>query len=152
MVVAQEHHRVADDYPESIGLRDPHLFSHIVAVADAFDRLQNGKGTVEGLEPKQALDAVLANERLNPAAKALLRDVLGIYPRGTTLRLWDGGIAVVVSGGARRNNTPIVRRLLSADQTPDEKRPLLELTNAATNATPAAASDFFIDWRMTVLE
>ncbi len=152
MVVVQEHHRVADGYPESLGLRDPHLFSQIVAVADAFDRLQNGKGGVAGVEPKQALDAVVGDSRFNSEARALLRDVLGTYPRGTTLRLWDGGIGVVVSGGARRNHTPLVRRLLSADQMPDDARPLIELTNAASNATLAAASEFFIDWRTTVLE
>lgn len=152
MIVAQEHHRVADAYPDDAALREPHLFSQIVAVADAYDRLQNGQGGMPGIGPKDALEALRADGRYPAAVTQLLYDSLGEFPRGTTLRLWDGSVGVVVSGGARRGNAPIVRRILTPDQAPDDERPLLELTNAATNSTVMDPAEMFIDWRGTALE
>lgn len=152
LVVSQEHHRESDDFPEALALRDPHLFSLVVGVADAFDRLQNGLPWRPAVGPAAALRALeAAPEHYRPEVVALLRDVLGRYPRGTVLRLWDGSVGVVVSGGARRLHRPIVRRVLNPDQTADETGALLELEDPDGLAQEIDVSDVPFDWRVGVL-
>ena len=115
--VAQEHHRVGRDgtYPARDGLSRPHLFSRIVAVADAFDRLENGTPWRAPLAPAHALRAL--DEQFDATLVDLLRDTLGRYPRGTTLRLPDGSLVVVVEGGARRGHRPVARPLQARGKT-----------------------------------
>ena len=153
LVVSQEHHRLTDSYPEAIALREPHLFSQIVGIADAFDRLQNGSAFQQGVPPRAALARLQADpERYDPHVVRLLVDVLGRYPRGTVLRLWDGSVGVVVDGGASRGHRPVVRRLLKADQTEDSERTLIELTDPEDNAKVLDPNEVFVDWRTTVVE
>lgn len=68
------------------------------------------------------------------------------------LRLWDGGVGVVVDGGARRGHHPIVRRLLNADQSPNEEHALLELADPGAFSKEIDPNELFIDWRGVVVE
>lgn len=116
LIVVQEHHRVADGYPSPgrFRLSEPHLYSKIVAVCNAFDELQEGAWGA-ALGPAAALRALEEEpERYPEALVGVLRSVLGPYPRGTLLRLKDRSTAVVLEGGAIRSETPIVRVVLDS--------------------------------------
>ncbi len=124
LLVAQEHHLRPDGYPELEG--EPHPYSQIVGVADAFDQLSHGvKAT--GVGPAAALQALSDDDVLDPSVVALLWDVLGRYPRGSVLRLLDGSVVGVIDGGARRGDRPLARRVLSPGGTPDEDEALVEV-------------------------
>lgn len=149
LVSCHEHHLTADGFPQP-ALRAPHVLSEVVSVADAFDHATSEGGA--SASPRATLQRLLTDSPHPPAVTALLRDLLGNYPRGTTLRLWDGSIAVVVGGGAQRGHRPIVRRVLGADMTPDPQQPLLELPNPDQVAEEVDPGQFAIDWRTAVLE
>lgn len=119
LVVAQEVHRVVEGYPEASGLRRPHLYSRIVAVADAYDRLCQGTPWSAPLSPASALERLgqpwPTGERFEAPVLQLLRDVLGPRPVGTLLARPAGELVVVIDGGARRQGKPLTRRLLRED-------------------------------------
>lgn len=128
LVVASEHHRLADGFPDSAGLRRPHLYSRLVGVADAFSNLEQGTPWSAPVSPALALERLRADrDHHEPELVQLLEDVLGRRPRGTLLRLPSRAVAVVVDGGARRGHRPIARQLLHPDGSRDDRRPLLEV-------------------------
>lgn len=154
LVVAQETHRVVDGYPEDAGLRRPHLFSRIVAVADTFDRLCQGTPWAAPLSPARALEKLAeptrTGQRFEPALVQLLRDVLGPCPRGTILSGPTGELVVVVDGGARRQGRPVTRRLLLSDGSPDPQGALSELRDVdAWRVVEPQAVD--LDWARALL-
>ncbi|RMG08893.1 MAG: HD domain-containing protein [Planctomycetota bacterium] len=152
LIVSQEHHRVADGYPDAPALREPHLFSQVVAVADAFDRLQNGTEWRPPQGPRAALRLLEGDDRYPAEATRLLVDSLGRWPRGTTARLWDGSVGVVLDGGAPRGHRPLVRRVVSASMAPDEERALIELPDPDELAEEVDPADYAIDWRAEVVD
>jgi HD-GYP domain-containing protein (c-di-GMP phosphodiesterase class II) len=150
LVVGAEHHRRSDKHPESLPLPDgkPHLFSRVIGVADAFDKLEQA-----GCSPAAALRALrTVKDRVEPALVTLLTDVLGRTPRGTLLKQKDGSTVVVIDGGARREHRPVVRKLLNADGQKDDRQPLQELaaTELGTELEPKAVADT-LDWRGAIV-
>lgn len=112
LIVAREHHGPSDGHPAP---EPPHLFSRLVSLADAYDRLETGDDDTPPLSPRAALAALELGERFAPGLIELLRDVVGDAPRGTLLRLPEGGTGLVVEGGARRCRRPLVWELLDPD-------------------------------------
>ncbi|RMG16586.1 MAG: HD domain-containing protein, partial [Planctomycetota bacterium] len=151
-VVVAEHHLLRDGVPRIPGAPPrPHPFSRLVAVADAFDRLQNGTPGSPPQNPAQALRSLRREPRRHDnAAVDLLQDVLGKTPRGTVLRLLSEELVIVLEGGAVFGHRPIVRRLRFANGRPDPQRSLrlLELSEVKGEADPA---HFGVDWRREVL-
>ena len=91
----------------------PHLFSRVIAVAAAYDQAMQ-----ESL-PDEALRKVVAQARgggLDADVVALLSEVLGMYPVGSTVRLDDGTIGVVVQAprSPEKRSSPVVRVLQGA--------------------------------------
>lgn len=154
LIVCQEHHRVADGYPEVQGLPPPHPFSRIVAVADTFDKLQNGTPWYKPRGPAEALEAILGDDRHDPAVTALMRDVLGRRPRGSIVRLRDTTLGVVLEGGASRGHCPLLRVLMDANGKRVEGLVLREVTDPdeVVLDVPAEAIAAVIDWRQAVTE
>jgi putative nucleotidyltransferase with HDIG domain len=149
VIVIQEHHRVADGYPHAVGLPEPHLYSRIVATADAYDKLENGTPWWAPMNPAEAVRTILRSpEKFDPAIAELLRDVLGKTPRGTVLELRNGELVVVVEGGARWGNRPVVRRLFVAPGQPDPGRRLQQIQDlAAEIARELEPTAVQVDWR-----
>lgn len=150
VVVGFEHHHVKDGVPDAV-LREAHVFSNIVAVADAFDRLEHGQPWRKALCPAEALQELAAEpERFDPAIVELLIDVLGRAPRGSVLQLRTGEIVVVVDGGARRGHRPVVRRLMLATGTPDPEGRLAVLESMEA-VVAELEPDVAFDWRAAVI-
>ena len=86
-----------------------------------FDRFEKGAAFRAPVSPAAALRRLEASpERFEPALVALLQDVIGRYPRGTLLQIAGGAVAIVIDGGARWGDRPVVRRLVHPDGTKDE--------------------------------
>jgi hypothetical protein len=114
-VVAAEHHVLAgEELPWGQQRPATHLFSRIVAVADAYDALTSGIGSADG-KPMHPIDALemMRNDpsgRVDPRLVDLLINVLRAYPVGTEVVLDNGDQAVVVShAGGTRWDRPVVR-------------------------------------------
>jgi HD-GYP domain-containing protein (c-di-GMP phosphodiesterase class II) len=121
LIVVNEHHRRTDGFPKKKSPGKPHLYSRIVGIADAFDRFEKGASFRAPVSPAAALRKLEASpERFEPALVALLQDVIGRYPRGTLLQIAGGAVAIVIDGGARWGDRPVVRRLVHPDGTKDE--------------------------------
>lgn len=95
-----------------LGMR-PHLFSRVIAVASAYDL------AMQDSLPDEALRKVVAQARnggLDSDVVALLSEVVGVYPVGSTVRLSDGNVAVVVQApkDPRKRSSPVVRVLQGA--------------------------------------
>lgn len=91
----------------------PHLFSRVIAVAAAYDL------ALADALPDEALRRVVAQARgggLDQDVVALLSEVLGVYPVGSTVRLSDGTVGVVVQAprDPTMRSSPIVRVLQGA--------------------------------------
>jgi HD-GYP domain-containing protein (c-di-GMP phosphodiesterase class II) len=124
-IVASEHHVLlgerydwGDQRPRS------HLFSRIVAVADAYDALTGGLGSEDGV-PMMPLDALqyLASD---PAGRVDLRlvdvliNILRAFPVGTLVVLDNGESAKVTSqAGGTRWDRPVVKTLTDPPRSVD---------------------------------
>ncbi len=91
----------------------PHLFSRVIAVAAAYDL------AMSDALPDEALRRVVSQARggaLDEDVVALLSEVLGVYPVGSTVRLSDGNVGVVVQAprDPSMRSSPIVRVLQGA--------------------------------------
>ncbi len=91
----------------------PHLFSRIIAVASAYDL------AVQDALADEALRKVVSQSRtggLDPDVVALLSEVLGVYPVGSTVRMSDGTTGVVVQAprDPSKRSSPVVRVLQGA--------------------------------------
>lgn len=151
LVVALEHHRSADGVPEGAMLREPHVLTRVIAIADAFDRLEHGLPWRKPVGPAEALRTLSAEpDRFDPTVVELLSDAIGQTPRGTLLRLRSGEVAVVIAGGARLGHRPVLRRLLLATGAPDPVRSqgVLESPDDVVAELPP---DVAVDWRAALL-
>lgn len=98
-VVALEHHVRFDGggYPD-LGGKTPHLFSRMVAVADAYDAITSFRPYRPARTPNEALRILLegAGTAYDPDLLRLFIQMTGEYPPGSLL-LVDGGEVVLVT-------------------------------------------------------
>ncbi len=99
MIVAYEHHRRHDmqGYPEVDEGQEQHLFSKIVALADAYDAMTTRRPFRREIRPDKAL-AVLMQGRgkaYDPSLTKTFVAMLGIYPMGAVVTLDNSATAVV---------------------------------------------------------
>lgn len=91
----------------------PHLYSRVIAVASAYDL------AMQDSLPDEALRKVVAQARgggLDSDVVSLLSEVVGVYPVGSTVRLSDGNVGVVVQApkDPSKRSQPVVRVLQGA--------------------------------------
>jgi HD-GYP domain-containing protein (c-di-GMP phosphodiesterase class II) len=104
--IALEHHVRFDGggYPD-LGGRRPHLFSRLVAVADAYGAITSHRPHRPARSPQEARHILMqgAGEAFDPDLVAAFNQMLGPYPPGSVLRLESGRVVVVTSatGGGR---------------------------------------------------
>ncbi len=119
-----EHHR---DYNHPAAR--PTLFGRILRLAESYDTLLRPRGG--GFDPPEALERMMphAGTRYDPTLLQLLVNVLGRYPPGTMLMLYDGRI--VRSIGATRSpetwDRPLCRLLYDERGRIPEKHTTVDL-------------------------
>ncbi|MEQ9501524.1 MAG: hypothetical protein RIT81_31930 [Deltaproteobacteria bacterium] len=96
VIVAYEHHRPYYD-PETQVYGQKHVFSRIVAVADAFDALTTRRPWREGFTADEALKILMqeSGTKYDPLVVKVLVNLMGMYPLGSVVRLASGEIGVV---------------------------------------------------------
>lgn len=96
VIVAYEHHRpYFDTETNTYGQR--HIFSRIVAVADAFDALTTRRPWREGFTADEALKILMqeAGTKYDPLVVKVLVNLMGLYPLGSIVQLRSGEVAIV---------------------------------------------------------
>lgn len=132
ILVVGEHHRPAGENP------DLHLFSRIVAVAEAFDALTSERPHRPAYPPDEAMRilATMAGSRLDPVLTAAFVQAVGVYPCGTVVELSDRTLAIVDESHPAPEawRTPRVRVLETAGEGP--KTRLVDLAKPAAGEAP----------------
>lgn len=95
-IVAFEHHLPYWD-PQTGRGADAHIFSRIVAVADAFDALTTRRPWREGYTADEALRVLHqeAGTRFDPVIVRVFTNLMGVYPLGTVVRLDSQELGIV---------------------------------------------------------
>jgi len=101
MVTAFEHHQHGDDngYPQVDGGPRLHLFSKIVALADAYEAITAARVYYSSrTPPDQAINILLKNRKglFDPILVKAFVNMIGIFPVGTLVKLDTGEIGLVV--------------------------------------------------------
>jgi len=113
-VCALEHHAGNDGsgYPRLPAKTRPHLFSRIVAVADAYDTVTSARrGTQRKLRPDLAMRwiAVGLGSSYDPVVGKVFLRMMGAYPVGSLVQLEDKHLALVVRPSESRVERPVVQ-------------------------------------------
>jgi len=115
-VCALEHHIHFDGsgYPQIVAKARPHLFSRIVAIADAYDTVTSARrGTQRALRVDLAMRwiAVGLGSVYDPVVGKVFLRMMGAYPVGSLVQLDRGELAVVLRPSESRVDRPLVQLL-----------------------------------------
>lgn len=110
--IALEHHIRFDGsgYPD-LGGRRPHLFSRLVAVADAYGAITSHRPHRPARTPHEACDLLVrgAGDAYDPDVVAVFNHMMGLYPPGSLLRLESGEVVMVTAGAGGSRGAMVVR-------------------------------------------
>ncbi|HEY3318147.1 MAG TPA: HD-GYP domain-containing protein [Coriobacteriia bacterium] len=113
VVVILEHHMRYDTcgYPERFPVRQQHLASRIVAVADAYDAMTSRRSYSAARLPDEAISILAKNSgsAFDPRLVRLFVDTMGCYPPRSVVRLTSGEVAVVLRPNTGEPARPLVR-------------------------------------------
>ncbi len=120
---AFEHHLKMDlsGYPKLSRPRPLHLFSRIISVCDAFDAMTSGRVyQKETISPDEAVRRLLykGREWYDPLVMKAFVHVVGIFPVGTTVKLSDGSVAIVMKNDSTDLYAPEVLVIRDAGGNP----------------------------------
>jgi len=101
MVAAYEHHQHGDirGYPQADGELKQHIFSQIVAIADAYEALTAARVYYSAkMPPDNAMRILIAKRGLafNPVLVKAFVNMIGIFPIGSLLKLDTGEMGLVM--------------------------------------------------------
>ncbi len=113
VVVILEHHIRYDacGYPERFPVRQQHLASRIVALADAYDAMTSKRSYSAARLADDAISVLVKNagSAFDPRLVRLFIDTLGCYPPRAVVRLTSGEVGVVVRPNAGQPTRPNLR-------------------------------------------
>lgn len=122
VIVTFEHHMKLDGggYPKLGGVKSPHLYAQILAIADIHDALRTDRPYREALSPEKAASIIMkmAERELNPDLTRHFFHLMGIYPPGTMVRLDSGEIGVVNRQNPSEPLRPLVKIIYNKDGSP----------------------------------
>lgn len=134
MVVAFEHHMRQDlqGYPPPYERQQLHLYSRIVAIADAYDAMTTMRSYRAPLRPDKAVAVLVRESRkaFDPTLVKVFINMLGIYPVGTVVKLSTAEIAVVYEA----NQNDLLRPQVKVVVDPERRRvdgEIVDLTQIA---------------------
>lgn len=111
--VALEHHARmdGDGYPDLLG-REPHPFSRIVAVADAYDAITSRRPHRPARTPLQAMNILRegAGTAFDPEIVTAFLQLMGEFPPGSLFRIGSGEVVMVTGGGKGGPTTGLIVR------------------------------------------
>ena len=155
-LTAFEHHLNDDGtgYPKVAAKRPKGFHSQIVSIVDRYDAMTTDRIYRAALAPQKAL-AILFNSQgahHDPALLKYFLNLVGYYPLGTTVRLSDGSLAIVVGGATRPElrHLPTVQIILDPEGKPakGETADLARLADSVTAlhiAESVNAADYGIE-------
>jgi len=138
IAVIFEHNLVSNGYPRPDWPAPIHLFSRIVAIADAYDAMTTRRPYRPARTPQEALRELHegAGSRYDPDLVQVFISVLGIYPLGTLVRLDTGEVAVVYHSDPEAPRRPLVKVLIAADGTRLRESQILDLGESDETGSP----------------
>ncbi len=98
LTVVFEHNIDSNGYPRESWPRGLHLFSRIVAIADAYDAMTTPRSFRPGKTPDAAIRELVqgAGTRYDADLVEVFRSMMGAFPRGTLVRLDTAEFGLVV--------------------------------------------------------
>ncbi len=110
--IALCHHQRPDGrgYPKQERNSNLSVYTKIVSVVDAYDKMTRDNSYRKPLSPRLTLKEIYQNAGSQfdaDVAKAFIR-MVGIYPAGSLVKMTNGEVAIVVSSDAKHKLTPIV--------------------------------------------
>lgn len=119
MIVAFEHHLGYNlsGYPPVRGLKETHLFSRIVEIADVFDAATSERSYKRSLTPAEALQFIIQarGKNFDPLLVKIFVQLTGVYPVGSLVKLNTGEIGVVVEQNSQDVLRPRVKIFIGSD-------------------------------------
>jgi len=126
LVVVFEHARGSEQYARE-DCTGMHLFSRIVAIADAYDAATHGRYG-KPMPPDKALEWLMEDRaRYDPDLVRVFINVMGIYPVGTVALLSTGELGLVCEVDPATPRRPYVRIIEKADGTRIDDGELVDL-------------------------
>ena len=124
---AYEHHLNVDGsgYPSTGSERPIGFLSRILAIVDRYDAMTSKRVyRNSAIPPPKALAILLSSQRgfVDQTVLRYFLNMMGYYPLGTTVRLCDSSVAIVVGGASDQQlrHLPSVKVVLDADGRPAE--------------------------------
>ncbi|MHC4469428.1 MAG: HD-GYP domain-containing protein [Planctomycetota bacterium] len=119
IVVVFEHNIDANGYPRESWAPGLHLFSRIVAIADAYDAMTTRKSYRPAMTPDEAMLKLKEHSgtRYDADLVKVFSGVLEIFPLGTLVRLDTGEAGLVYHVDPSEPQRPLVKLALCADGT-----------------------------------
>ena len=120
--VVQHHERINGcGYPQKLQGHEIHQFAQLVAIADVYDALISDvayRNAVPVYEALAILDSAVKNNFFDQALVTSFSDNIAVYPIGSTVRLSNNQIGVVVDISHAVKNKPVVRIIKNENNEP----------------------------------
>ena len=145
-LAAFQHHANLDGsgYPAAATQGPISFLSRIVAIVDRYDAMTSERVyRKEAIPPAKALAILYRHSaQLDPALFSSFLNLMGMFPLGTTVRLTDGSIAIVVEGNddVQLRHLPKVRLVLDPEGCPAEGA-VVDLSATAKDPEPITIAE-----------
>jgi HD-GYP domain-containing protein (c-di-GMP phosphodiesterase class II) len=129
-IVSRHHERIdGSGYPAGLRGNQIGLRAEMAGLVDSFCAMTSKRAYDEALSTQRALEALVKQRDVKFSAAVVdgFIQCIGLYPAGTLVELNTGEVAVVISQNRVRRLLPRVLVLLSADKTPNQHPPTLDL-------------------------
>ena len=117
--IVEHHHEELDGsgYPHHLERAVTHPLAHILHVADILGAKLWPRGYRDAMPPNKALAIIFQGKQIDQRVSGALIKGLGVYPPGTTVRLKNGDIGLVVRR-TDKANAPRVLTLFNQHRSP----------------------------------